>query len=166
MAHGDNRVCRAKAQPSARREGKEGPMPKASKELLDALNDGLSEELASVIQYMWQHVTATGMESAAIAGVFKEISMVEMDHAYKVAERIDLLGGVPTTAVGPVKLGGNLRQMLEDDLKAEEDTVELYRSLVKLARKEDDPVTLRLVEEILGETEEHAHKLATILEKA
>ncbi len=34
--------------------------------------------------------------------------MVEMDHAYKVAERIDLLGGVPTTAVGPVKVEGDL----------------------------------------------------------
>ena len=141
-------------------------MPKASKELLDALNDGLSEELASVIQYMWQRVAARGLESAAIAGLFKETSMVEMDHAYRVAERIDLLGGVPTTAVGPVKVEGDLLAMLKGDLKAEEDAVELYRNLVKLARKEDDPVTLRLVEDILGETEEHAHKLATILEKA
>jgi bacterioferritin len=140
-------------------------MPKASKELLDALNEGLSEELASTIQYMWQHVAARGLESAAIAAVFKELSMVEMDHAYKVAERIDLLGGVPTTAVGPIKVESDLRAMLEGDLKAEQDTVELYRDLVKLARKEDDPVTLRLAEEILGETEEHAHKLATILEK-
>lgn len=141
-------------------------MPKASKELLDALNDAVSEELASTIQYMWQHVTARGLESAAIAGVLKGLSMVEMDHAYKVAERIDLLGGVPTTAVGPVKVGADLRQMLEDDLKAEQDAVEMYRSLVKLARKEDDPVTLRLMEEILGETEEHAHTLATLLDKA
>ena len=140
-------------------------MPKASKELLDALNDGLSEELASIVQYMWQHVTARGLDSPAIADLFKATSMVEMDHAYKVAERIDLLGGVPTTAVGPVKLSGNLREMLEGDLKAEDDAVELYRNLVKLARKDDDPVTLRLVEDILGETEEHAHKLATILEK-
>jgi bacterioferritin len=140
-------------------------MPKASKELLDALNDALSEELASIIQYMWQHVTARGLESPAIADVFKELSMVEMDHAYKVAERIDLLGGVPTTAVGPVKLDGDLRQMLELDLKAEQDAIEMYRNLVKLARKEDDPVTLRLVEDILGETEEHAHKLAAILEE-
>ena len=140
-------------------------MPKASKELLDALNEGLSEELASVIQYMWQHVAARGLESPAIAAVFKELSMVEMDHAYKVAERIDLLGGVPTTAVGPIKVEGDLLAMLKGDLKAEEDAVELYRNLVKLARKEDDPVTLRLVEDILGETEEHAHKLAAILEK-
>ena len=141
-------------------------MPKASKELLAALNDALSEELASTIQYMWQHVRARGLESAAIADVFKEISMVEMDHAYRVAERIDLLGGIPTTAVGAVKVDGDLRRMLEDDLKAENEAVEIYRNLVKLARKEGDPVTLRLVEDILGETEEHAHKLAAILDKA
>ena len=141
-------------------------MPKASKDLLDALNDALSEELASTIQYMWQHVAARGLESAAIAGVFRGLSMVEMDHAYRVAERIDLLGGVPTTAVGPVNVGGDLRQMLEDNLKAEHDAVEMYRNLLKLARKEDDPITLRLVEDILGETEEHAHKLASLLDKA
>lgn len=140
-------------------------MPKASKELLTALNDALSEELASTIQYMWQHVRARGLESAAIADVFKEISMVEMDHAYRVAERIDLIGGVPTTAVGPIKMDGDLRRMLEDDLKAENEAVDIYRNLVKLARKEGDPVTLRLVEDILGETEEHAHRLAAILDK-
>jgi bacterioferritin len=141
-------------------------MSKASNDLLAALNDALSEELASTIQYVWQHVTARGLESAAIAGVLRGLSMVEMDHAYKVAERIDLLGGVPTTAVGPVRVDGDLRQMLEGDLKAEQDAVEMYRELVKLVRKEDDPVTVRLVEEILGETEEHAHTLAGLLDKA
>ena len=140
-------------------------MPKASKELLAALNDALSEELASTIQYMWQHVRARGLESAAIADVFKEISMVEMDHAYRVAERVDLLGGEPTTAVGAVKVDGDLRRMLEDDLKAENEAVEIYRNLVKLARKEGDPVTLRLVEDILGETEEHANQLESVLGK-
>ena len=32
------------------------------------------------------------VESPAIAGMFKELSMVEMKHAYTLAERIDLLG--------------------------------------------------------------------------
>jgi bacterioferritin len=140
-------------------------MPKVSKKFMDALNNALSEELASTIQYMWQHVRARGLQSPAIADMFKEISMVEMDHAYRVAERIDLLGGVPTTAVGRVKVDGDLRQMLEDDLKAENEVVEAYRKLVKMARQENDPVTLRLVEDILGETEEHAHRLAAILDK-
>ena len=140
-------------------------MPKASKKLLDALNEALTEELASTIQYLWQHVMARGLQSPAIASLFKQTSMVEMNHAYKVAERIDLLGGVPTTAVGAVKVGGDLKKMLEDDLEAEHTAVEMYRNLVNLADKEGDVVTLRLVEEVLGETEEHTHLLAAILDK-
>jgi bacterioferritin (cytochrome b1) len=35
-----------------------------------------------------------------------------------------------------------------------------------MARQENDPVTVRLLEDILGETEEHAHRLASILGKA
>src|SRR3972149_6062819 len=102
-------------------------MPKASPKFIEALNEALTEELASIIQYLWDHILARGMESPGIAGMFKDLSMVEMKHAYSIAERIDLLGGVPTTAVGPV--------------------------------------TRRLLEDILGETEEHANSLETLLGK-
>ena len=141
-------------------------MPKASQKLLDAMNDALSEELSSTIQYLWQHIMARGLQSPAIAALFKETSMVEMDHAYKIAERIHLVGGTPTTAIGPIKVGGDLKKMLEDDLEAEKVAVKMYQDLVKLAGAEGDVVTVRLAEDILGETEEHAHRLATILEKA
>ena len=141
-------------------------MPKASKQLLEAMNGALSEELASTIQYLWQHIMARGLQSPAIADLFKQTSMVEMDHAYKIAERIHLLGGTPTTAIGPVKAGGDLKEMLEGDLEAERVAVRMYQDLVKLAEKEGDVVTARLAEEILGETEEHEHRLAAVLEKA
>ena len=141
-------------------------MPKATQKILDAMNDALSEELSSTIQYLWQHIMARGLQSPAIAGLFKQTSMVEMDHAYKIAERIHLLGGTPTTAIGPIKAGGDLGKMLEDDLAAEKVAVKMYQGLVKLAEKEGDVVTARLAEEILRETEEHEHRLAAILERA
>src|SRR3972149_12041659 len=131
-------------------------MPKGSKELLDAMNEALSEELASIIQYLYHHIQARGMDSAAISEVFKELSMVEMNHAYKLAERIDLLGGAPTTAIGPIRLGGDLKKMLDDNLQAEYEAIEMYKRLVALAEKENDPVTRRLMGAILGDTEEHA----------
>jgi hypothetical protein len=86
-------------------------MPKGSKKLLDAMNEALSEELSSIIQYLWHHIQARGMSSAAIAERFKAISMVEMKHAYSIAERIDLLGGRPTIAVDRIVPGthGELR---------------------------------------------------------
>lgn len=140
-------------------------MPKASPQFIEALNEALSEELASIIQYLWDHILARGLESPAIAEMFKGLSMVEMKHAYSIAERIDLLGGVPTTAVGPIKIGGDLKKMVDDNLKLEYDAIEMYRKLVKMAEAEDDPVSRRLMEDILGETEEHANQLETVLGK-
>ena len=140
-------------------------MPKASPKFIEALNEALTEELASIIQYLWDHILARGRESPGIAGMFKDLSMVEMRHAYSIAERIDLLGGVPTTAVGPIKIGGDLRKMVDDNLKLEYDAIEMYKKLVKMAEAEDDPVSRRLLEDILGETEEHANSLETLLGK-
>ena len=140
-------------------------MPKASPKFIEALNEALTEELASIIQYLWDHILARGMESPAIADMFKGLSMIEMKHAYSIAERIDLLGGVPTTSVGPIKIGGDLRKMVDDNLKLEYDAIEMYKKLVKTAVTEDDPVTRRLLEDILGETEEHANSLEAVLGK-
>src|SRR3970040_2335994 len=125
-------------------------MPKASAKLIDAMNEALTEELASVIQYLWDHILARGMESPAIAGMFKDLSMIEMKHAYSIAERIDLLGGVPTTSVGPIKIGGDLRKMVDDNLKLEYDAIEMYKKLGKMAEAEDDPVSRRRMEAIRG----------------
>ena len=140
-------------------------MPKASPKFIEALNEALTEELASVIQYLWDHILARGLESPAVADMFKQLSMTEMKHAYAIAERVDLLGGVPTTAVGPIKIGGDLREMVDTNLKLEYDAIEMYKKLVKTAEAEDDPVSRRLMEDILGETEEHAHQLETALRK-
>ncbi len=143
-------------------------MPKGNKKLVDAMNEALSEELASIIQYLWHHIQARGMNSAAIAEKFKAISMVEMTHAERIAERIDLLGGRPTIAVDAISRGthGDVARMLRDNAQAEENVVPKYRELVRLAIEADDPVSRVLLEEILGETEGHAHELRKLLADA
>lgn len=140
-------------------------MPKGSKQFIDAMNEALSEELSSIIQYLWHHIQARGMNSAAIAERFKAISMVEMKHAEMIAERIDLLGGRPTIAVDKITPGthGDVARMLRENAKAEEDVIVAYRALVEMAIEADDPVSRVLLEDILGETEEHAHELRKLL---
>lgn len=140
-------------------------MPKASKKLLDAMNEALSEELASTIQYLWHHIQARGIQSPAIADMFKSVAMVEMKHAEKIAERIDLLGGTPTTALDAIAPGthGDVARMLRDNLKAEEKAVAMYRTLVQMARDAKDPASRIMLEEILAETEEHTHTLEKLL---
>ena len=140
-------------------------MPKASPKLIEAMNEALTEELASVIQYLWDHILARGMDSPPIAEMFKGLSMIEMKHAYTLAERIDLLGGVPTTSVGPIKIGGTLRKMLQDNLKLEYDAIEMYKRLIEMADDADDDVTELMLIQILKDTEEHANTLETVLGK-
>ena len=140
-------------------------MPKGSAELLKALNEALSDELASIIQYMYHHVMGQGMASPAVLAMFKSHAMDEMGHAYALAERIDLLGGEPTTAVGAIKSGGDLKKMVQDDLDGEYRAIEMYGRYVKLAAKDDDPVTRRLLEDILATEEGHANDWETVLGK-
>jgi bacterioferritin len=140
-------------------------MPKGSKGLLQALNNALADELAAVIQYMYHHVMGRGPASPAILDLFKSSSIDEMKHAEALAERIDLLGGVPTIEISPIKVGGDLTKMIRDDLATEYHAIEMYKGHIKLAAKEDDPVTRRLLEEILEDEEGHANTWETLLEK-
>lgn len=140
-------------------------MPKGSKELLDALNEDLSYELGAIIQYMYHHVMASGVESPAVAAMFRTHALSEMLHAETLAERIDLLGGVPTTKVAPVEVGGDLNKMLRDDLEGEYLAIRLYKEHIKLANREDDPVTRRMLEDILTQEETHANDIESLLEK-
>ena len=135
----------------------------ADKRLLDILNESIARELSALTQYMWQHVMCTGLESAEIQEVFKKTSMDEMKHAEKFAERLDYLGGVPTTKPTEIKVGGDIRQMLRDDIAAEKGAITLYRRAIKLCQELDDPVTRLLYEEIVSKEEEHDHTFSTLL---
>ncbi len=137
----------------------------ASQKLLDGLNKAIEMDLRATIQYMWQYVMASGLESPEVKEVFKEISIQEMKHSESFAERLYYLGGTPTTKTMPITVGGTLKEMLEANLKAENESIELCKEIIKMAIEESDPGTRLLVEKILSETEEHAHKFRIILGK-
>jgi bacterioferritin len=139
----------------------------ASKKLVDKLNEAISREVLVSIQYMWQHVTVRGINAESLGGVLKGIAITEMKHAEAIAERVDYLGGIPTTV--PLKkaicIGRTVKEILEIDKKAEEEAITLYREIIGLAEKESDFTTKRLFEKILSEEEEHHNTFGTLLEK-
>lgn len=135
----------------------------AKKELIDALNQDLSLELGAITQYMWHHVMASGAESPSISQLFREISIVEMKHAEALAERIVYLGGTPTTKPSEIKMGGDLKKMMEDDLAGERHAIKLYKEHLKLAERLGDSTTRMMLEKIIGDEEEHDDKWSTIL---
>ena len=135
----------------------------ASEKLMNLLNQSIARELAVSIQYMWHHIMAVGIENPAVTDIFKKIAIIEMKHAEKIAERLDYLGGVPTTKPSEIKVGGDLKKMLKDDLEAEKEAITLYRQVIKVAEEEGDIVTRRLFEEILADEEEHENTFKTLL---
>jgi len=135
----------------------------ASKKLKEMLNKAIAMELQVAIQYMWQHVLATGVDSATVADVFKESAITEMKHAEALAERLAYLDGTPTTKPEPIFVGGKLKEMLQTDVKAEENAIALYREIIKVAEAEGDPTTRRLAEDILGDEEGHHDTFTNLL---
>lgn len=127
----------------------------ASKQLKEVLNKGISRELQVTIQYMWQHVQVTGIESLMVGDVFRKIAIVEMQHAEALAKRLTFLNGIPTIKPDPIFVGSSLVEMLKQDQTNEEEAVRLYKHGVQLSEKEGDSSTRLLFESILSEEEDH-----------
>ncbi len=138
---------------------------KVSEKLKNLLNQAIAMEIQVSIQYMWQHIQTAGILHHLIADEFKKIAIEEMKHAESIAERLWYLGEKPTTQPAPITVGENLREMLKQDLKDEEKTIELYRSIIKVAEEEGDVVTRRLFERILEDEERHHDFFMTALEE-
>ncbi len=136
-----------------------------SKKLMELLNRGIARELQVSVQYMWQHVLAKGVESAAVEDIFRKIAITEMKHAEEIAERLSYLGGTPTTKPDPIFVGGSLKEMLQTDVKAEEEAIALYKQTIKVADEEGDSTTRRIFEEILADEEEHHDTFTKLLER-
>ncbi|MBS7624047.1 MAG: ferritin-like domain-containing protein [Candidatus Bathyarchaeia archaeon] len=137
----------------------------ASKELLDLLNDAIARELQVSIQYMWQHVQWSGIKGFTVQEELKKIAITEMKHAETIAERLVYLGGTPTTKPAEIFVGKTLREMIERDVKDEENAIKLYKEIIEKARRENDVTTAVLFEGILKDEEEHHDFFTTLLEE-
>ena len=65
--------------------------------VITLLNKARSAELGSIAQYMIHHYELEDQDFGKLAAGVKEVAIVEMKHAEKLAERILFLGGVPTS---------------------------------------------------------------------
>ncbi len=138
--------------------------PKASKQLMEMLNQAIAREIQVSVQYLWQHVQCTGVKGFAVRDEFKKIGITEMKHAEEIAERLVYLGGTPTTHPEPIRIGKTLKEMIQINKKDEEGAIALYRKIIAAARQEGDEVTEKMFKEILADEEEHHDTFAGLLE--
>ena len=136
---------------------------KASPKLTEMMNQAIAGELQAIVQYMWHHIMVKGLSSSALMDVFEDISVEEMKHAEKIAERLFYFDVNPTIKPNPIAVGGTAEQMLKADVKAEEEAITLYKDIIKLAATEGDETTRLLFEEILSQEEGHHDTFTTLL---
>jgi len=136
---------------------------KASPKLTEMMNQAIAGELQAIVQYMWHHIMVKGLSSSSLMDVFEDISVEEMKHAEKIAERLFYFDVNPTTKPNPIAVGGDATQMLKADVKAEEEAITLYKDIIKQAASEGDDTTRLLFEEILAEEERHHDTFTTLL---
>lgn len=136
----------------------------ASKELLEMLNKGIASELQVAIQYMWQHVQWSGVKGFATQDELEKTAITEMKHAEAIAERLFYLGGIPTTKPAEIFVGKTLKEMIERDVRDEENAITLYKAVIEQARKEKDQTTELLFMNILKDEEEHHDTFTTLIE--
>jgi bacterioferritin len=136
-----------------------------SQKLLDMLNQAIAGELQAIIQYMWQHIQWKGVEHYAVSEGFKQRAIEEMQHAEKIAERLWYLGAKPTTQPAPIFVGSTLEEMLNYDVKAELETIAMYKQIMELAQKEGDVATKEIFEEIEEEEEDHHDFFSSLIER-
>lgn len=77
----------------------------------------------------------------------------------------DILGGKPTIQPSPIKVGDTLPEMIDFDVKAELEAINMYKEIMLLAEKEGDVATKEMFEEIEAEEEEHYDFFMSLLEK-
>lgn len=135
-------------------------------DVIETLNELRARELAVIVQYMRHHYQVTGPDGLAVADEFKSVAITEMKHAEELAERIDFLGGDPTTKPWEIATGQTtLEQMAAVDAGSEAEAVDLYKAAIETVAATGDVTTRRMLEDILADEEEHLDTFQKMLGK-
>ncbi|HEY8749229.1 MAG TPA: ferritin-like domain-containing protein [Tepidisphaeraceae bacterium] len=133
------------------------------KKMIEFLNDDLSREYQAVIAYVVYSQVLKGAQYMSIAKELKKHASEELDHAIKIANQIDYLGGMPNATAKPVKLSEDAKEMLRADLENERVTIANYRTRVRQADAMGEFALSEVLREILVQEQEHLMDLATAL---
>ena len=124
-------------------------------EVIEALNEVLSAELAAINQYFGQAKMCANWGYQKLAHRFREESIGEMKDAEALMERILYFEGLPNMQrLFPVRLGENPKEQLSAALQTEIEAIERLNRSIALAREKGDNGTRELLEHILEGEEE------------
>ncbi|MEN5081919.1 bacterioferritin [Bosea sp. TWI1241] len=138
---------------------------KGDKKVIDYLNKGLRSELTAINQYWLHYRLLDNWGLKDMAAMWKKESIEEMVHADRFVDRILFLEGFPNMQqLDPLRIGENVQEVIECDLKAELEARSLYQEAAKYAREVGDYPSEDLFKALMKDEEGHIDFLETQLD--
>jgi len=132
---------------------------------IELLNEDLSLEYRSLLQYVHQMATVKGARFQQMVNELGEHLNQELEHAKVLSAQIDFLGGEPTTDVAPVHRTTDAESALEDDLALETTQLKRYRKRVDQAVQLGLPDVAEALAPVLHQTQDHLRDLKKALDQ-
>ena len=138
---------------------------KGDPKVIELLNEGLKAELTAINQYWLHYRLLENWGVNKLAEYERHESIDEMKHADKFSDRILFLDGFPNfQALGSLRIGETVEEILKADLEAELEAVAMYREGVAYCESVKDYVSRDLFAEVLSAEEGHVDFIETQFE--
>jgi bacterioferritin len=132
--------------------------------VLEILNEQLTAELTAINQYFLHARMQENWGWVKLAAHTRSESIDEMRHAETITDRILFLEGLPNyQRLFTLRIGQNIKEMLDADLAVELEAVERLRTGIEYMRQVGDVTSANVFESILGDEEDHIDYLETQL---
>jgi bacterioferritin len=138
---------------------------KGNPKVIELLNEAIKAELTAINQYWLHYRVLDNWGIKKLAEFERKESIDEMKHADRFSERVLFLDGLPNfQALGRLRIGETVEEILKADLEAEYEAVEMYRNGVAQCEKLGDFVSRDLFADVLRDEEGHVDFLETQFE--
>jgi bacterioferritin len=135
------------------------------KQVIEFLNEQLTAELTAINQYFLHARMQENWGLTKLAKHTRAESIDEMRHAEILTDRILFLEGLPNyQKLFALRIGENVREMFESDMKVEVEAVDRLRRGIEYMRSIGDVTSAKLFEDILADEEHHIDYLETQLQ--
>jgi len=129
---------------------------KGNEKIIEKLNFLLADELTAISQYMVHSEMCDNWGYKELAEKIEKRAIEEMKHAEKHIARILFLEGRPIVSqLNKITIGADVETQLKNDHAAEEGAIKAYNEIIKLCADLGDNGTREILEDILGDEEDH-----------
>lgn len=135
------------------------------RQVIQFLNQILTNELTAINQYMMHYKLCEHWGFTKLAEINRKESVEEMKHAEDLMERILFLEGLPNLQdLHKINVGQTVEEQFRLDLDLEMHAAAVLRDAINHCREVRDDVSKDMLQEMLGEEEEHIDWLQTQLD--